>query len=97
MNLVSARYREKIKREALRAYGETCAICGEKRLELLQIPRNLGNEAYFRELELSDGDEPMPGWNLYVWLKVRGWPKNFGFETRCVNHDFKRFHRGSIS
>jgi hypothetical protein len=87
MNQAQLRYREKVKREALSAYGECCAICGEKRFELLRIPRNLGNENYFRELERSGDDEPMPGWNLYVWLTVRDWPKNFGFETRCEAHD----------
>jgi len=83
MSAKQKKYRHNVKIRGIAAYGGRCIHCGEHDIAKLCIPRRLGNDNYWTEIERLRDEEPAGGWNLYVWLRVRAYPKNFGFEVFC--------------
>lgn len=72
------RYRVDLKREALAAYGGTCACCGEHRWELLALDHIDGNGKEHRAQASAVGAR------FYSWLKRQGWPQG---ELRVLCHN----------
>jgi len=72
--------REKLRMDALTAYGGTppkCACCGEHRLEFLAIDHSNGDGAAHRR---AIGSAPI---RKYLWLKKHNYPP--GFRVLCHN------------
>lgn len=72
-------YRSAIRREAIDAYGGTCACCGEHRIEFLAIHHIKGNGKQHRKLASGVGDQ------FFRWLKRQGWPQDVPLGVLCHN------------
>ena len=79
---------ELLRADVLRAYGSTCACCGETTPEFLGVDHtNGGGNEHRRRLGITSGQ------NFYLWLKRQGFPKD-GFRLLCHNCNTARGHRG---
>ena len=70
------RYRQKLKREALEAYGNECECCGENNSVFLCIDHLNGNGNKHRR-EVGYGD------TFFQWLRREKYPS--GFRVLCWN------------
>ena len=75
------RWRIKIRSEVLKAYGQTCACCGEHTAEFLSMDHMSGGGRQHRK--------QLPGGDIYLWLKRQGFPKD-QFRLLCHNCNFSR-------
>lgn len=75
------RARQKLRAEALAAYGGSCACCGEGREPFLTIDHVEGSGNVHRRQ--VGGSNLSGGETSYRWLKNRGWPE--GFQVLCAN------------
>ena len=72
------RWRQRIKQEAVKAYGSKCACCGETELAFLTLDHINGSGTKHRkELKMNGGT------STYSWLKRNKYPK--GFQVLCFN------------
>jgi hypothetical protein len=88
------RYREKIRHEAIVAYGSCCCDCGttsEAKLEFDHVDGH-GNE--HRSKVFGYGHASPGGWNFYRWLKQSGYPQDLRLVLRCTDcHDLRHPER----
>ena len=85
-----ARYRHKLKRECLEAYGGVkCSepSCEETRLEILELHHIEGGGNEDRARRVGRGLRSPGGWNFYQKLKREGYPP--GFRVICTPHHDK--------
>jgi len=87
------RLRVPLKMEALRAYGgEFCISCGEARLECLELDHIWQNGAEDRRsIEKTTG---VKGFNMYIYLKRKGWPP--GFRVLCSSCNKSAFRNSGV-
>ena len=72
---------QRLKVEAIYAYGNQCTCCGETELEFLAIDHvNGGGSAHRKEIKKNGTG------NFYLWLKDNGFP--LGFRVLCHNCNF---------
>lgn len=69
-------YQQKLKLEAVTAYGGKCECCKEEEILFLTIDHINGGGNKHRE-------EVGSGFRIYRWLKQQGYPK--GFRVLCFN------------
>jgi len=72
---LSAKYRRKLKRQMIHAYGGKCVKCGEDHEEFMTIDHINGNGIKHKK-EI--------GTSINQWLKRKGWPKD-EFQLLCFN------------
>jgi hypothetical protein len=70
------RYRSRLRRQAIKAYGAQCQCCQETHIEFLAIDHINGGGAHHRK--------SLGGKNFYLWLKEQGYPQD---EFRCLCHN----------
>ena len=85
---IHKKWRRKLKRETMNAYGKICQCCGEKEIKFLAIDHINENGAMERKQLGANGG----GCNFYALLKKRGFPK--GYQTLCHNCNFAKSHYG---
>jgi len=71
------RYRERLRRSALEAYGGKCSCCGETVTEFLTIDHVDGGGTKHRKAMTAGGGV------FHLWLKQHGYPP--GFRVLCWN------------
>jgi hypothetical protein len=72
-------YARKLRQDALDAYGNKCACCGEATPEFLGIDHvNNDGEAHRAELKGY-------GRSIYRWLRMQGFPQDGRFQLLCHN------------
>lgn len=67
-------YRQRLKEQAISAYGGKCSCCGEDKLEFLTLEHVNHDGKKHRDMV----------WSVYRDLRRRGWPKN-GITVFCWN------------
>lgn len=85
-------YRQKKRREAIAAYGDCCACCGETIPEFLGID-HMNNDGGKHIVERYGGKKRLGGLSLYRWLKDNGYPP--GFQILCHNCNMAKGFYGS--
>jgi hypothetical protein len=80
------RTRKKLREDVLRAYGESCACCGESEPRFLQID-HINNDGKAHRTEIGTS-------GLYRWLKKNGYPE--GFQTLCANCNLGKHLNGGV-
>ncbi len=78
-------YRDKLRDDALQAYGDACACCGECTKESLTIDHKNGDGAQHRR---SLGIKGGGGTTFYLWLRDNNYPS--GFRVLCYNRNSSR-------
>jgi hypothetical protein len=80
------RYRDKLRAEAMKAYGGKCKCCGESVDEFLTIDHVNGGGTKHRKAMKRGGGV------FFLWLKQNGYPKDF--RILCWNCNWST-HRGN--
>jgi len=80
----SRRYRQKLRRAVLEAYGGICTCCGETHHEFLTIDHPNNDGAAHRKT--------LKGLSIYKWLKDENYPD--GFRVLCWNCNCSRGNYG---
>ena len=75
------RWRDRVRRECIEAYGGKCACCGEAHHEFLTAEHKKGGGHAHRK--------SINGINFWYWLRKMGFPKR-DFELRCWNCNLAR-------
>jgi hypothetical protein len=84
---VQQRYREKVRRDTIEAYGGMCDVCGS--IKDLEVDHENGLGNHHRDSIFHQGHRSPGGWNFYLWLKKNGYPKK-GYRLLCKKcHDDK--------
>lgn len=83
-------YNQRLKTEALLAYGEYCRCCGEDWPIFLTIDHIAGDGAKHRK-EIGTKDRSA-GSKFYLWLRNHGYPP--GFQVLCFNCNFAKHVKG---
>jgi hypothetical protein len=84
------RYRLKIRRETITAYGGKCAKCSNSNYDDLELDHVEGQGNKQREEIFGYGHNSPGGWNFYLWLKKHGFPQDLGLQLLCTDcHDEK--------
>lgn len=92
---ISERRRLKLKREALDAYGGSCACCGEQHMAFLTLDHtNNDGAAHRRALGLVR--ERAGGATMYNTLKKLGWPTHPPLRVLCYNCNCGRRANGGV-
>lgn len=68
------RYREKLKIDAVTAYGGKCVDCGETDMDALEFDHPNGGGNRDRDELFGYGSRSPGGWNFYLKLKKLGYP-----------------------
>lgn len=76
--------RDRLLREAIKAYGGKCECCGERESLFLTIDH----------LQRKSRNEPR-GHNLYRKLRMQGWPKD-KYRLLCFNCNSGRSRAGGV-
>src|SRR5579859_3003759 len=71
------RYKAKLKKEVMEAYGNKCACCGESEPQFLTIDHINGDGKTHRKT-VSSG---FGGYHFYLWLRKNHYPE--GFQILC--------------
>jgi len=87
-NQIAKEWRERVREEALTAYGGKCNCCGETEPLFLEIDHISGGGSQHRKT--------VPGGiAFYRWLKERGYPKD-QFQILCRNCNFGKYRNNGI-
>ena len=71
-------YRNKLKAELFKAYGNKCTCCGESNLMFLTID-HIHNDGWKHKKKLKTHG----GYRIYSWLRKQGYPS--GYRILCFN------------
>ncbi|GAG27721.1 unnamed protein product, partial [marine sediment metagenome] len=82
-------YCASLRRDALQAYGNKCACCGEEQELFLSIDHIDGGGTQHRK-EISGGKG---GHHFYLWLKEEEYPP--GFQTLCCNCNWGKYRNNN--
>ena len=85
-------YREKMRSDCIKAYGNKCECCGEKIERFLTIDRIDETSENHHYKTWRNGSKSKGGQVLYVWLKHHNYPK--GFQVLCFNCNTAKFYFG---
>lgn len=89
------KYWQEAKRQAMQAYGNKCACCGESDLRFLSIDHvNNDGAAHRRELLGPDRKKRGAGSAIYNWLRKNDYPE--GFQVLCFNCNMGKQINGGI-
>jgi hypothetical protein len=90
----NARYRRKVRHDAIVAYGGKCVDCGCAEEHRLEFDHENGGGNLHRDSIFHYGHQSPGGWNFCVYLKKLGYPKDLGILLRCDEcHDKKHPNR----
>lgn len=78
--------KRRLREEVLAAYGSRCACCGESEPCFLSVD-HIHNDGVAHRKEV-------PGWRLYTWLRIMGFPKD-RFQLLCHNCNFSKGRYGN--
>jgi hypothetical protein len=81
---ISARFREKRRRQTIEHYGGCCACCGETELVFLTMDHIDGGG--------TQHNKEINGAHLAQWLFKMGFPE--GFQVLCFNCNWAKSHGG---
>ena len=84
----SAKYRVKMKKEAMEAYGSECNCCGEDNRFFLQLD-HINNDGHL------DRKKHLTSTKLFAHLKKKGWPKD-NYQLLCANCNFGKMLNGGV-
>jgi hypothetical protein len=77
-------YRQYLRDEVIKHYGNQCACCGEKRHEFLAVDHIFGK---------GKSENRRGGWTFYLRIKREGYPKDV-YRLLCHNCNISRGHYG---
>jgi len=77
------RYRERVRKDVLSAYGDKCNCCGEINIEFLTLDHINGKGNQHRK-EIGN--------SVYRWIEQNNYPP--GFQVLCMNCNFSLGVRG---
>lgn len=80
------RYRAKLKKDALNAYGNECACCGETEFRFLTLKRTVQDDEAPKYARGGNG--------LYFWLRKQQYPPEF--QTLCMNCNMGGHWNGGV-
>jgi hypothetical protein len=84
------RYRAKLKKETIAAYGGKCAMCNNENIESLELDHINGGGNKQRDLVFHYGHQSPGGNRFYAWLRKNGFPKTYDLHILCREcHDKK--------
>lgn len=81
------KYRDKLKVDTFKAYGEECVCCGESRLDCLTLDHPDGNGQADRKPHRK-----LLG-QLYRYLRDNNWPRKDYYRVLCMNCNWVTRHK----
>jgi hypothetical protein len=82
------RHREELRSQALAAYGNACACCGETTDRFLTVD-HVSNDGNKHRDKIGSGSTA-----LYGWLRTNAYPE--GFQTLCQGCNVAKNHNGGV-
>lgn len=87
-------YRQRIRHDAIVAYGGKCVDCGTRNESKLEFDHVDGGGNTDRDKIFGYGHRSPGGWNFYLYLKRRGFPSDAKIVLRCTAcHNLKHPNR----